>query len=46
MKVRDPHQQQLTGEQWAEIQELFPSQPGRKGFRPRVSNRRVFEAVL
>ena len=32
-KVRDPRQQQLTGEQRAEIQELFPSQPG-KAFVP------------
>ena len=47
MKVRDPRQQQLNDQQWAAIAPLFPSQPGRKkGFRPTVDNRTVFEAVL
>ena len=46
MKVRNPRQQQLNDEQWAQIEGLFPSQPGRKGFAQSVSNRQVFEAVL
>lgn len=46
MKVRDPRQQQLNDEQWRQIEKLFPSQPRRKGFAQRVSNRQVFEAVL
>ena len=36
----------LTPEQWRRIDFLFPRPHGRKGFAQRVSNRKVFEAVL
>ena len=36
----------LSQEQWKQIEDCFHRRKGRKGFAPRVSNRRAFEAVL
>ena len=36
----------LSQEQWEQIQGCFHRRKGRKGFAPRVSNRKAFEAVL
>lgn len=36
----------LSQEQWDEIKDCFPRRKGRKGFAPKVSNRKAFEAVL
>ncbi len=36
----------LSDEQWAEIEDCFPKRKGRRGFAPKVPNRKVFEAVL
>lgn len=46
MKAKANRLLYLTPEQWRRIDYLFPRPHGRKGFAQRVSNRKVFEAVL
>ena len=36
----------LSQEQWEQIKDCFHRRKGRKGFAPKVSNRKAFEAVL
>ena len=36
----------LSEEQWGQIKDCFHRRKGRKGFAPKVSNRKAFEAVL
>jgi transposase len=46
-KKRSKKRWKLTDEQWAKIERLLPKhKPSRRGGRPRIDDRRVFEGIL